>query len=349
MIILKFCIALANMKGNFYLLYYDTFLLVAYCRLTAAQPPIQPMSIRTKIIDNNGKCTRNSTLHSQIENEIDEIVNSSILPQLYGLQKNFPASSCVDIYQGHPSGYYWLNGTNEPWLVYCSLNENRCCSGECDGNWMRIAYLNMSDPSAQCPDGWREVQSPIRTCRRQLDTNINSANYTSYGIPYSRVCGRIIAYQFGLPDGFLAYINQGQWTLDDPYVDGISITFGNPRKHIWTFTAVREGQHRCPCIRGGDAAPPFVNGDHFCEVGMPNTESRFIANNPLWDGQGCAGSSTCCEYNNPPWFCKQLNQTTTEDIEIRIMANVMIGFSLEDEDTPVQLIEIFVQWLTVKQ
>ena len=68
---------------------------------------------------------------------------------------------------------------------------------------MRIAYLNMSDPSAQCPDGWREVQSPIRTCRRQSNTGINSANYTSHGIPYSRVCGRINAYQFGHTDGLI--------------------------------------------------------------------------------------------------------------------------------------------------
>ena len=34
---------------------------------------------------------------------------------------------------------------------------------------------------------------------------------------------------------------------------------------------------------------------------------------------------------------------STKDIEIRMMANAISGFFLEDEDTPVQLIEIFVQ------
>ena len=208
---------------------------------------------------------------------------------------------------------------------------------------MRIAYLNMSDPSEQCPDGWREVQSPIRTCRRKPNTGINSAIFTSYGIPYSRVCGRIIAYQFGTPEGFLGYINQNQRTLDDAYADGISITFGDPRNHIWTFAEAREGQDYCPCIIPTNAAPPFVNEDYFCEVGRKNGDINFIINNPLWDGQGCAGSSSCCEFNNPPWFCKQLNQTTTDDIEIRIMSNIVGSSSLEEEDTPVELIEIFVQ------
>ena len=126
---------------------------------------------------------------------------------------------------------------------------------------MCIAYLNMSDASAQCPDGWREVPSPIRTCQRQFNTSINSVNYTSCGIPYSRVCGRIIAYQFGTPEGFLGYNGQNQETLNDAYVDGISIIFGHPRNHIWTFAAAKS-QNRCPCIGSRNPAPPFVDEDH---------------------------------------------------------------------------------------
>ena len=181
--------------------------------------------------------------------------------------------------------------------------------------------------------GELEVQPPIRTCRRQLNTNINSVNYTSYGIPYSRVCGRIIAYQLGTPEGFLGYNNQSQRTVDDAYVDGISVTFGHPRNHIWTFAATRNGQSYCPCIVLGSAAPFFVSGDYFCEVGVENGGNNFNTNNPLWDGQGCASSSACCGFNNPPWFCKQLDQPTTEDIEIRIVGNVQGGNSLEKEDT----------------
>ena len=35
-----------------------------------------------------------------------------------------------------------------------------------------------------------------------------------------------------------------------------------------------------------------------------------------WDCLGCQ-SSTCCELNTPPWFCKTLPAPTTDDIELR--------------------------------
>ena len=294
-----------------------TFLLACHSlQLSTAQIPFQPATIEMRVVENNGVCTPDSTLHLQLANDVKEIFNSR-------LHRYSPGSSCADIYQGHPSGYYWLNVTNEPQLVYCSLNENRCC-GESDGKWMRIAFLNMSDPSEQCPDGWREVLSPIRTCRRQLHTNINSVNYTSYGIPYSMVCGRIIAHQFGNPDGFLGYNNQNQRTLDDAYVDAISVTFGHPRNHIlWTFAAEKGicDNQICSCSGTIIAAPPFINEDYFC-YHEKRDSNAFLDENPLWDGKSCV-SSACCEFNNPPWFCKQLDQPTTEDIEIRLMSSAV--------------------------
>ena len=50
------------------------------------------------------------------------------------------------------------------------------------------------------------------------------------------------------------------------------------------------------------------------------------------------GTSTCCEFNNPPWFCKQLPQPTTDGIELRVRGDT----SLSDEDTPLEVIEIYV-------
>ena len=131
-------------------------------------------------------------------------------------------------YQGHLSGFYWLNVSDGPQQLYCYVNENRCCN-ESDGKWMRIAYLNMSDPSAQCPQDWREVESPIRTCRRENQTSINSVNYSSYGIPYSKVCGRIIAYpEFGTPEGFLGFSEQNQTTMGfQLHMDTQDITSGH--------------------------------------------------------------------------------------------------------------------------
>ena len=60
-----------------------------------------------------------------------------------------------------------------------------------------------------------------------------------------------------------------------------------------------------------------------------------LQNDPLWDGQGC-GAASCCELSyppgvTPPWFCKQLPQATTDDIEVRLCG----GEGTADKDTPV--------------
>ena len=35
-----------------------------------------------------------------------------------------------------------------------------------DGLWTRIAHLNMSDSTQECPSNWTEISSPVRTCGR---------------------------------------------------------------------------------------------------------------------------------------------------------------------------------------
>ena len=52
--------------------------------------------------------------------------------------------------------------------------------------------------------------------------------------------------------------------------------------------------------------------DYFCESRL-NSRSAS-ADDPLWDGEGCTSTSTCCELNNPPYFTKQLTSPTTDDI-----------------------------------
>ena len=333
-------------------------LLVISHHSTVAQLQCKPETIGICKSSSKGECFSRID-REQLHKKVIEIVTKNIVPQFHkdlqlidkGLYCNFPADSCADIFRGHPSGYYWLNVSDRPRQFYCSVNETRCCNGS-DGNWMRIAYLNMSDPSQQCPDSWREIDSPIRTCRRQANTSINSVKYSSHGIPYSRVCGRIIGYQYGTPEAFLGYLHQNQTTLDVAYVDGISITYGQrPRHHIWTLAAGKGTYyylHTCPCdipYTSSVTAPPFINEDYFCERGTFQNppDPDFVDSNPLWDGDGCTDSSTCCEFNNPPWFYKQLTEPTTEDIEIRLMTSAVDHHRLEAEDTPVELIEIFIQ------
>ena len=140
-----------------------------------------------------------------------------------------------------------------------------------------------------------------------------SITFPVYGIEYSRVCGRIVGYQFGSPSGF----DTGESSIDRDYIAGISLTHGLPRQHIWSFVNAQNENTTsqvCPCIRNSVISVPlFVGEDYFCDSavrGSDRTGSIYHPDDPLWDGQGCGSTSTCCEFNNPPWFCKQLPQPT---------------------------------------
>ncbi len=221
---------------------------------------------------------------------------------------------------------------------------------------MRVANLDMTDHNQNCPEGLRlatRTEPPLRTCGRMEGlARCTSTTYSTYGVEYSKVCGRIIAYQHSTPDAFFPYFRNRTLSIDDVYVDGVSLTHGqSPRQHIWTFAnAVDETQaiyssSVCPCTRPDltytGAVPPFIGQDYFCETGSRQTFSftTFYPGDPLWDGQGCEGTSTCCEFNNPPWFCKQLPQPSTDDIELRLCGDEGIS----NEDTPIEIIEMYVR------
>ena len=102
---------------------------------------------------------------------------------------------------------------------------------ECgEGIWYRVAYLNMTDSSQQCPSAWREyTSSGIRVCKRPFGGCPGTIYPVSHA--YSKVCGRVIGYQYGSPDAFATAGIRGS-TINQAYLDGISITHGNPRIHI---------------------------------------------------------------------------------------------------------------------
>ena len=264
-----------------------------------------------------------------------------------------PASSCSDIAQDSPSGEYWIqnNNTNSPVQVYCDMNP-RNCSCNTTGGWTRVANLDMTDPNQQCPYGFRLVTrttAPLRTCGRPGPAGCVSTTFPVHGIEYSQVCGRIRGYQDKSPEAFHPYTYQS-YSIDYYYVEGVSLTHGqSPRQHIWTFAAA-QGEttsttaYLCPCTRPSSTytgtIPPYVGNDYFCETAA-RRQFQYILypDDPLWDGQGCGGTSTCCSFNNPPWFCKQLPQPTTDDIELRLCADQGIA----NEDTPLEMVEIYIK------
>ena len=302
------------------------FLLVVASCVACQQLPLN-YSGRSVAGAGAGMCPDTQDLRDSIKQNIRSLINNSILPILMAQNQT---QTVLGIGPGHGA---------------CG------CGGR---GWRRAAYLNMSDPTQTCPPAWELITTPRRSCARPSSAGLRScylAMFPTQGIQYSQVCGRIIGYQVGQPQAFyLENINQPQ-TIDGYYVDGVSLTYGSPRQHIWTFAnALDEAsrfndESRCTCTDSSrpNTPPSFVGNDYFCETGVPPGQqfdsATFHADDPLWDGQGCGPTSTCCTFNNPPWFCKQLPQSTNADLEVRLCSHDPVRY----ENTPVELIEIYIK------
>ena len=79
------------------------------------------------------------------------------------------------------------------------------CGGT--GGWRRVFYLDMTDPHTTCPSGWNMTGYSKRTCGRNSTGygTCSSATFPVCGGEYSRVCGRIKAYQWGATIAFVSY------------------------------------------------------------------------------------------------------------------------------------------------
>jgi hypothetical protein len=222
----------------------------------------------------------------------------------------------------------------------------------CDGiGWIRIAYLNMTDPDQMCPSPWTLFTSGNkRVCFRNSSSAVAGCDSVFYDSPqqeYSQVCGRIIGYQYENPHGFFPY-HEFRYSIDTFYIDGISVTHGSsPRQHIWTFAAgwsEVDDHGSCPCGSPTQEAaiPPFIGNNYFCETGTipgPNL-STFYPDDPLWDGEGCGPGHSCeCELNSPPWFTANLTSPTTNDIEVRSCSYQ----SAARKNVGIELMELYVK------
>ena len=210
--------------------------------------------------------------------------------------------------------------------------------------WTRVAFLNMSDLSENCPSPWQLYTSPRRACGKGGGPGCGGVTYTTDGLTYNEVCGRVLAF----PRSTVQAFRGGQRSIDTYYVDGVSVTHGSPRQHVWSFAAGNAGNaaFRCPCD-GGDSesrVPPFVGENYFCEGSGPDGNPGFTTDVILWDGEDCGTGSECCSFNSPPEFRVELPATTSDDIEVRICSGRLeLTGGSNAEDTPIFLMEIFVK------
>ena len=337
------------------------------CRERMAQDNIAPLQNRLLNKRSGGSnrerqcCTQDAldTLQSKLKKDLKfltlAVAELSFQFQEFthpGQNSLHPAYSCQQIYNSKPaspSGYYWLRGPQghkdaHAAHVYCHMQTDTSIFGATQG-WLQVANLDLDDPYQQCPKGFKLITHPVRACVKKAERGCSSILFPTHYIQYQRVCGRMIGYQVGSNNAFHRF-ECDYCGIDDPYVDGVSVTHGkHPRKHIWSFAANWvEKKHdypaQCPCARNSRSkAPKFVGNDYFCETGEYSYD-RIDVNDPLWDGEGCGKKEKkCCEQPGLPWFCKDLPHPTTDDIEVRVCGDE----KQKNEDVWMNLIQLYVQ------
>ena len=155
-----------------------------------------------------------------------------------------------------------------------------------------------------------------------------------------------MGYQRGSTDAFAVFANLGR-DVNDPYVDGLSITYhyNSSRQHLWTYALGHSetgfaSLGNCPCaVDRGEQPPSFVEDHYYCESGnVGNFEDQWYADDSLWDGEGCPTNNTCCDPSNLPWFNRMIDTPYTADIELRLCQDE----GTRNEDVSVELFEVYV-------
>ena len=259
-----------------------------------------------------------------------------------GISKDNPAASCHEIYQRNPTsrgsvGQYWIKTSEGLFEVTCNM-KLKC--GGIEGGWMQVVDVDMNRDDS-CPGTWYKITTPRRLCLGYASGCV-SAHFYMKGVRYEHICGQAKAYQKGTIDGYEPRIQ----SIDGAYVEGISITLGSPRKHVWTYAAGLSDDYdypnwNCPCAtHPGPPPPAFVGNHYYCESGDVGTYKSplYYLQDPLWDGAGCGTGNGCCAQIGMPWFYRKLPVCVDDDFEVRICKSN----DHNNEDVAVEKVELYV-------
>ena len=280
-----------------------------------------------------------------LEKELDSIkaasndCQSSIITLMNtfarGIQILHTFSSCAAVFNFStqlPPGYYMITSGGSVSEEYCI---NAC--NDIHGGWKRIAYLNTEENLVTCPDGFevRNDTSNPPLCRRtNTSAGCSSVIFPSSGMSYSQVCGTVRVHPAGTPDAFF-FIKRNDQSVNQNYVDGVSLTYGNNsnRNHIWTYTSAT--RHRIlntlhsGCEICNHNKPTFIGTDFTCTIASCDDEN--VCRRTLWgnETQQCFGNET---------FYRQLSESTIDNIEMRVCRDQ----GRSDEDILMSFLELFV-------
>ena len=261
-----------------------------------------------------------------------------------GTDSSHPAKSCRDIYNYNmasrgQSGYYWIK-TDNIYKVYCDM---QLTCGGITGGWMRIANTDTTQGD-DCPSGWSKITRPRPLCRGSSNAaGCYSAYFSNNKTEYNSICGKLRGYQLGSPAAF----HTNHDLINGPYVEGVSITVGNPRKHVWSYAVgfskiYNTNAINCPCAKYPGAKPPiFVKDHYYCESGSIGYSAvdAFHGSDPLWDGRGCPAGDDCCSTLGAPWFYRHFTEPEKGAVEVRICRDEVYA----NEATLLEQVQLYIQ------
>ncbi len=197
-----------------------------------------------------------------------------------------------------------------------SLQSVSGCPGD---NWRKVAEVNSS---LSCPNGTvKETEGDVNYCRLDRAIDCQSLIYlTPKSIGFSEICFTVKGYQIGLTSGFSRLSN----SIDENYLDGISITHGYPRTHIWSFASgIGAAQFSCPCNASSgepsqqNALGGSIGRNYSCDsssgVNIPIPNQLFT--DGIWHDSGCLAGGCC---RSSPYFYRELTMPTCDDLEVRL-------------------------------
>ena len=221
---------------------------------------------------------------------------------------------------------------------------------------MRIANVDMRNNHSQCPPGLvYNVTEGRRLCHKlSLAPGCSSSMFSTLGVEYSRVCGKVIGYQYLFTDQMDLVHPELDLDCTKPmsmelasshmaHQDNMSgLLLQLMMKHlildIMQSVLVAHVLIRLSPLL--ESTLSFVGNDYYYENGSRmRSEDRYYFDDPLWDGEGCEGENNECCDRGGPWFCKQLPQPTQDDIEMRVCLNSFF----QDEDVVLEQIEFYIQ------
>ena len=146
-----------------------------------------------------------------------------------------------------------------------------------------------------------------------------SATFDSYGFTWEKAEFSITAMALGTMDAWGNNV-QNNATVEEDYVDGISLSIGasGQRIHVFTYAVAHSGSTYCPSYGQGNSISPqsFIGSDWVCGT-------------DLGSGIVFAGD----------WYEATLAQATTESLEIRLMSDQNVS----NENVAVQTVVFRVQ------